>query len=399
MSGKKLLVADDSLTIQKVIRLALSNEGYEIQAVSDGNDAIQQITLFQPNVVLIDVSLPGKSAFEVKREINKHPDLEEIRFVLMSSAFEKVDETQAEEVIFHGRLTKPFDPAHLRQVLTEVLAQVTAKRMEKTSLISRSQLEAALTPAVPTSPENATIFPPYSETPPPIPHENMDTLSPLIAGEEPIVAPPSIENINSADWETTLKPEFPTLPLSQESETLQELWEPSQDPTFASPPPMPAAMPQMPLMTPPPRPPELPSESYETDIKELTESTMRMTGMDDYQWSVKEPSIKPLPNMLEGLPEFHSDSLEPPPAESAPHIGEMIEPSEVFQTTPPPPKTPDQTPIEAFSPTPPISLPQDEVETMVARQVEAILEKMARNLLPEIAEKLIKQEIHRLLSE
>src|SRR5213595_498171 len=66
MPGKKLLVADDSLTIQKVIRLALSNEGYEIQAVSDGNDAIQQISLFRPDVVLIDVSLPGKTAFEVK---------------------------------------------------------------------------------------------------------------------------------------------------------------------------------------------------------------------------------------------------------------------------------------------------------------------------------------------
>ena len=57
MSGKKLLVADDSLTIQKVIRLALSNEGYEIQAVSDGNDAIQQISLFRPDVILIDISL------------------------------------------------------------------------------------------------------------------------------------------------------------------------------------------------------------------------------------------------------------------------------------------------------------------------------------------------------
>src|SRR3954469_15648956 len=116
---KKLLVADDSLTIQKVIRLALSNEGYEIQAVSDGNDAVQQISLFRPDVVLIDVSLPGKQAFEVKRAINEMADLEEVRFVLMSSAFEKVDESQVDSVKFHGRLTKPFDPAHLRQILTD----------------------------------------------------------------------------------------------------------------------------------------------------------------------------------------------------------------------------------------------------------------------------------------
>src|SRR6476620_7673348 len=125
MAGKKLLVADDSLTIQKVIRLALSNEGYEIQAVSDGNDAVQQISLFRPDVILIDVSLPGKSAFQVKREVNTLDDLEDVRFVLMSSAFEKIDEAQAKEVKFHGSLTKPFDPAHLRKTLTDVLAQVS----------------------------------------------------------------------------------------------------------------------------------------------------------------------------------------------------------------------------------------------------------------------------------
>lgn len=137
MAGKKLLVADDSLTIQKVIRLALSSEGYEIQAVSDGNDAVQKIPLFRPDVVLIDVSLPGKSAVEVKRLINDDRDLDEVRFVLMSSAFEKIDEEMISQVRFHGKLTKPFDPAHLRQVLSEVLAEVAAERMQPTSIMHR----------------------------------------------------------------------------------------------------------------------------------------------------------------------------------------------------------------------------------------------------------------------
>src|SRR3954466_7995555 len=156
MAGKKLLVADDSLTIQKVIRLALSNEGYEIQAVSDGNDAIQQISLFRPDAALVDVSLPGKTAFEVKRAINEHAALEEVRFILMSSAFEKVDEAQASEVRFHGRLTKPFDPAHLRQVLTDVLAQITAKRMEPTSLLQRPAPTADIWDVSPTLGESAS---------------------------------------------------------------------------------------------------------------------------------------------------------------------------------------------------------------------------------------------------
>ncbi len=112
--GKKLLVADDSLTIQKVIKLALSNDGYEIQTVSDGNEAIQSISLFRPDVVLVDIALPGKTAFEVKKTVNGDSELRKIPFVLMSSAFEKVDEAKVALLQFDGRLTKPFDSSQLR---------------------------------------------------------------------------------------------------------------------------------------------------------------------------------------------------------------------------------------------------------------------------------------------
>ncbi len=124
MAAQRLLVADDSLTIQKVIRLALSQDEYEIQTVSDGKDALQQISLFQPKIVLIDVSLPGRSAFEVKRAVNASNDLRPVRFILMSSAFEKIDEPQAQEVGFHGRITKPFDPTQLRSVLNQVIVDM-----------------------------------------------------------------------------------------------------------------------------------------------------------------------------------------------------------------------------------------------------------------------------------
>ena len=52
--SKKILVADDSLTIQKVIRLALSGDGYEIQTVSAGKEALEQASLFRPDIFIID---------------------------------------------------------------------------------------------------------------------------------------------------------------------------------------------------------------------------------------------------------------------------------------------------------------------------------------------------------
>ena len=140
MAGKKILVADDSLTIQKVIRLSLTHEGYDIQAVSDGNDALERIAVLRPEVVLIDVSLPGKSAFEVKREINSHEDLKGLEFVLMSGAYEKVDDAQVTELGFHTKLTKPIDPAELRKILNKILGKTSSSCLLYTSPSPRDGL-------------------------------------------------------------------------------------------------------------------------------------------------------------------------------------------------------------------------------------------------------------------
>ena len=134
MAGKKILVADDSLTIQKVIKLALSNEGYEIKSVSDGIDAVQEISLFRPDVVLIDVTLPGKSAFEVKAAIRENDLFSDVQFVLMSSAYEKVDEKLVTESQFHARLTKPFDPSQLRELVARLAQTSQNAKQNLTSL-------------------------------------------------------------------------------------------------------------------------------------------------------------------------------------------------------------------------------------------------------------------------
>jgi CheY-like chemotaxis protein len=124
MAGKKILVADDSLTIQKVIRLALSGDGYEIQTVSDGKEALEQASLFRPDICIIDVSLPKYDAYQVREHFIMKPDLKNIPVILMSSAFEKVDETRAQKLGFAGHLIKPFDPSHLRSTLLSVSSHV-----------------------------------------------------------------------------------------------------------------------------------------------------------------------------------------------------------------------------------------------------------------------------------
>lgn len=375
MPGKKLLVADDSLTIQKVIRLALSNEGYEIQAVADGNDAIQQISLFRPDLVLIDVSLPGKSAFEVKREINQHSDFEETRFVLMSSAFEKVDEDQIEEVQFHGRLTKPFDPAHLRQVLTDVLAQVTAKRMEKTSLLQRPDVDQPPPPpSMPSFPkmEDLSIFPP------PAPESSLPSFAP----------PPPLPQAD--DWNSPLSPNEPPILPPPMQDPVQELWEAS--------PPLPPLMPSSGgselKLTPPPPPfgPETPAEEEDDPaIRELTESTLHESYND---WRVSEPTLKPPAGMMDnGGSHFELDRF--PPA-LPPSMEEPLAPA--FKQPPPPISIPEPE-LPPDDDAPAVGISSKQVEAIVRIEVQNALEKFAEKLLPELAEKVIKNEIHKLLSE
>lgn len=206
MPGKKLLVADDSLTIQKVIRLSLSNEGYEIQAVSQCSEAIEEIALFLPDLVLIDVSLPEQSAFEVKRIVNEDPRFAQVRFILMSSAFEQVDENQVENLGFHGHLTKPFDPAHLRKILTAALQQ-------------------EIPPPVPELPP----LPP--EQPPPMPSEDTllkilteSTLNPTVENTEWSIQELSFQQDPPADFPPEVKPlETPAVTADLESIVARQL--------------------------------------------------------------------------------------------------------------------------------------------------------------------------------
>ena len=363
MAGKKLLVADDSLTIQKVIRLALSNEGYEIQAISDGNEAIQHISVFRPDVVLIDVSLPGRSAFEVKEEANQLEDFSGVRFVLMSSAFEKIDESEAARVNFHGRLTKPFDPANLRQVLAEVIG------MSAPAPVKMREPEPIITGKLSLAPDA-----------PPLPFPSTPGMPP-----RPILEPYPGHPTPEDELMEPIRPDLnePSILVSQSvsgADAIKSLWDD------------------------PPAPPTEPPTVEENDIKHLTESTIRMSGLDDFQWNVKEPSLKPFPNLSDdggvGMsvpppplysqeePKGHSSektapSLTPPPRPGVEPKAHFDEPKGHFDE----PKTHFNEPAAHFD------------DEAIRKQVQETLEKMVQQILPDLAEKVIKQEIHRLLSE
>jgi CheY-like chemotaxis protein len=121
----KLLLADDSVTSQRVIALTFAAEDVQIVSVTDGEEAIQRIPLEKPDIVLADIGTPGRSGYEIAAFVKQHPQLSHVPVLLLAGAFESVDEARARVVRSDGILVKPFEP---KQVVARVLELVEARR-------------------------------------------------------------------------------------------------------------------------------------------------------------------------------------------------------------------------------------------------------------------------------
>jgi CheY-like chemotaxis protein len=120
----KLLLADDSVTIQRVIELTFAEEDVTVTAVSDGQQAIDLIQAVPPDIVLADVGMPERDGYEVAAFIKNDPALAHIPVLLLTGAFEPIDEERAQSVRCDGVLAKPFEPQMLISRVKELLEGV-----------------------------------------------------------------------------------------------------------------------------------------------------------------------------------------------------------------------------------------------------------------------------------
>jgi len=153
--GKRILLADDSITIQKVIELTFSDEDFEVVTVGNGRLAIEKVEEVRPDIVLCDIIMPEKDGYEVCEYVKRHPSLEGVPVLLLTGAFEPFDQERAARVGCDGFLAKPFEPAMLIGKVKELLAHAA----------SRSAAPAPPPPAAAPAP----VIPAVSAFPPPAP--------------------------------------------------------------------------------------------------------------------------------------------------------------------------------------------------------------------------------------
>ena len=106
----RILVADDNSNIQKMVGLALKDQGIDVVAVGNGEAAVRKISDIRPDLVLADVFMPVRNGYEVCQYVKMDPTLAHIPVILLVGAFDPLDEQEAQRVGADGVLKKPFVP-------------------------------------------------------------------------------------------------------------------------------------------------------------------------------------------------------------------------------------------------------------------------------------------------
>lgn len=117
-----LLLADDSVTIQRVIELTFADEGVRVIAVGHGETAIERIDQDRPDIVLADVGLPGVDGYQIATHVKQSQGQSNVPVLLLTGAFEPIDEARARDTGCDGVLVKPFEPRQLIKTVRDLLA-------------------------------------------------------------------------------------------------------------------------------------------------------------------------------------------------------------------------------------------------------------------------------------
>ena len=126
-SKQKILIVDDDANIAELISLYLTKEFYEVQIVEDGEQALQIFNTFQPNLILLDLMLPGMDGYQVCREIRIRSN---IPIIMLSAKGEVFDKVLGLELGADDYMIKPFDSKELVARVKAVLRRFQPARAD-----------------------------------------------------------------------------------------------------------------------------------------------------------------------------------------------------------------------------------------------------------------------------
>jgi len=390
--SKRLLLADDSITIQKVVQITFAHEDYELTVTDNGDAALDKARELMPQLVLADVYMPGKNGYELCAAIKQDPLLRQVPVLLLAGSFEPFDEAKARAVGADAWIEKPFESQALIDKVATLLSAVPA---------------AAVAPA---APQPAVV--PEAVAPPADPFADISFEEPAAA-----VVPPAAFATSPDDWSDLDLTAEPSAPLPPVDFTFEK---PAEEPpafefdsaAFATP-----AEPPATVVEPPPI--DFGAFGEPEEVMALGDDDI--LGAEDLEPADEMSTLTPWSRadfpIEDTFEEFAAEDLSAPasaPAQetSAAPVAFAAEPVPAPAVIPEP--LPVEPPVVEDQPVAAVpaaaveqrvaTLSEAEIEKIVERAVGKVIEKLAGSVLekvvwevvPDLAEVLIKEEIRKI---
>ncbi len=398
MSGT-ILLADDSLTIQKVVELTFADTDHTVVTVSSGDELLEKLASVKPDIVISDVIMPGTDGYNVCQTIKSDPETLHIPVILLTGTFEPFDRDRALAAGCDEIITKPFEARKLVETV-EALLQGTADTGAEDEEAAPETYEGAVAPPPVTAPPAAEpgqaedfgtqLAPPPVSAPPEQATEEAPSAEPP---EELDFTTSGFDRMRAAgEAQETLEPEPPEEGMEFDLEPVEPeeaFGEPSDEE----------------ISTPAPEP-STPGGPFGTPVDEGLEATAEPSPFDEPAEAAAEPAGEQ--DTLEEAPEL-TDADTGPIVSEAPAPAFAEEPIE----EPEPAKAPEEEPaapsmdeaptvVTAPPPGPPAALSDEDVERIARKVLELAserLERIAWEVIPDMAEIVVRERIRELEAE
>jgi CheY-like chemotaxis protein len=120
LPSRRVLVVDDNKDAVDSLTLLLTISGQTVASAADGIEALRQVEAFRPDVVILDIGLPGLNGYEVARRIRATPGCERLVLVALTGWGQEDDRRRTEEAGFDHHLVKPVDFDELKVLLADL---------------------------------------------------------------------------------------------------------------------------------------------------------------------------------------------------------------------------------------------------------------------------------------
>ena len=117
----KVLIADDDLEILGITRSLMRRRGFDVLEAQDGDEAMQKVLENRPDLVILDVMMPGQSGWEVCRSIRETPSLKDTKVIMLTGVGPRMNEMTSPLYGADAYLDKPFEFEALDELVTQVL--------------------------------------------------------------------------------------------------------------------------------------------------------------------------------------------------------------------------------------------------------------------------------------